>query len=207
MKSDWIAVLILAAGQSKRFGKNKLLTDFKNKKLIEHTLEPYLNNQNIFKKIIVVIGSLKDDFQQLFKNSRVITVYNQDYQSSGMSSSIKVGISKLLELDLKNCTGVIIHPADIPFVREEEIGKIIESTLPENTIVVPSYKNQRGHPIFFSKALIKELLGLSDEEMGLRGYLHMKKDIINYVVMDSHRILFDVDKKEDLKKIEYTFFS
>ena len=50
MNSGWIAVIVLAAGQSKRFGQNKLLTDFKGKKLIEHTLEPYINNQEHFKK-------------------------------------------------------------------------------------------------------------------------------------------------------------
>jgi molybdenum cofactor cytidylyltransferase len=190
MKSDWIAVIILAAGQSTRFGKNKLLTVFKDKKLIEHTLGPYINNQEVFKKVIVVLGSLKDDFQLLLKNSQVITTYNRDYQSSGMSSSIKVGISKLLDSKLNNCKGVIIHPADIPFVR-----------------VIPSYKNQRGHPLFFSKDLIKELSKLSDKEKGLRGYLREKKDIIKYIEVNSNRILFDVDIVEDLKKINNIFFS
>ncbi|MHA2277444.1 MAG: nucleotidyltransferase family protein [Candidatus Kariarchaeaceae archaeon] len=207
MKSDWIAVIILAAGQSTRFGKNKLLTVFKDKKLIEHTLEPYINNQEVFKKVIVVLGSLKDDFQLLLKNSQVITTYNRDYQSSGMSSSIKVGISKLLDSKLNNCKGVIIHPADIPFVREEEISKILESAVQENTILIPSYKNQRGHPLFFSKDLIKELSKLSDKEKGLRGYLRGKKDIIRYIEVNSNRVLFDVDIVEDLEKIENIFFS
>jgi molybdenum cofactor cytidylyltransferase len=206
-ESEWIAVVILAAGQSKRFGKNKLLTDFKGKKLIEHTLEPYLDNREIFKNIIVVLGSLKDDFQSLLNDLQLHTIYNPDFQTMGMISSVKLGISKLEEHNLGNCKGVIIHPADIPFVRKEEINRIIEKAGPENTIIIPSYKNQRGHPLFLSKDLISDLLELSDIEMGLRGYLHKKSDIVKYVELDSTRILFDVDKIEDLERIDKIFFS
>lgn len=207
MKKNWIGVIILAAGRSERFGKNKLLTDFKGKKLIEYTLEPYLSNQEIFRQIIVVLGSLKSDFKNLFKGLRLLKVYNQDYQTSGMSSSIKIGISKLLEFNLENCLGVLIHPADIPFVKMFEIKKLIEFENLDNAIIIPSFENHGGHPIFISKNKLKDLLDLTEIEMGLRGYLQKNKDSITYIEVESPRILFDIDKKDDLNEIERLFFS
>ena len=52
--------VILAAGKSKRFKANiaKQFHNYKNKEIIEHSIEKSLNSR-LFKKIIVVTNNLK----------------------------------------------------------------------------------------------------------------------------------------------------
>ena len=51
-----ISAILLAAGQSKRFGNNnKLITKYKNKNLIQSSLTKLIINSNI-DKIVVVLG-------------------------------------------------------------------------------------------------------------------------------------------------------
>ena len=52
--------VILAAGKSKRFGKNlpKQFYKYKNKEIIDHSVEISLNSK-LFKKIIIVTNNIK----------------------------------------------------------------------------------------------------------------------------------------------------
>ena len=51
--------VILAAGKSKRFHKNssKQFYNYKNKEIIDHSIEKSLNS-NLFKKIIIVTNNI-----------------------------------------------------------------------------------------------------------------------------------------------------
>ena len=52
--------VILAAGKSKRFHKNisKQFYNYKNKEIIDHSIEKSLNSK-LFKKILIVTNNLK----------------------------------------------------------------------------------------------------------------------------------------------------
>ena len=52
--------VILAAGKSKRFHKNisKQFYNYKNKEIIDHSIDKYLNSK-LFKKILIVTNNLK----------------------------------------------------------------------------------------------------------------------------------------------------
>ena len=54
--------VILAAGKSKRFHKNssKQFYNYKNKEIIDHSIEKSLNSK-LFKKIIIVTNNISQD--------------------------------------------------------------------------------------------------------------------------------------------------
>ena len=65
--------VILAAGKSKRFDKNinKLFYSYKNKEIIDHSVEKSLNSK-LFKKILIVSNNLNHLKKK--KYSRSITI-------------------------------------------------------------------------------------------------------------------------------------
>lgn len=202
MSSDWIATIILAAGKSSRFGENKLLSEFKGKKIIEFTLSLYITNKKLFKDIFVVIGYQHEKILSQLSNYSITTCFNENYITGGMSSSIKVGMQSLLKKDLKKCIGVIIHPADIPFIDLETINRISEKVLQDKTIsiLIPKYEKKSGHPIFISKFLFHELLNVNEEKKGLRGFIQEYSKLVTYFDVESKFVLVDIDLKADLEK-------
>jgi len=73
MSEDNILGAILAGGQSKRMGKDKLFLEFDNKKLIEHTIDKvkkYLKKIIKLKQKIKLIIFLKTFFYISLKKNR-----------------------------------------------------------------------------------------------------------------------------------------
>ena len=76
--------VILAAGKSKRFHKNldKQFHIYKNKEIIEHSIEKSLNSK-LFKKIIVVTNNpIHFKNKIYFKSIKIIKGGKERYQSS-----------------------------------------------------------------------------------------------------------------------------
>ena len=86
--------LILAAGQSKRFKSNKLVVKFKDKLLIERTLEPFLKLPYQIRSIFVVTGAFTNELRPILNHLQVNQIHNEFYASGGMSSSIKIGVKQ-----------------------------------------------------------------------------------------------------------------
>ena len=88
-----ISAILLAAGQSKRIpGENKLIKYYKNKPLINHSIDAIKKSK--VNKIIIVLGYQSNQIKRLIKkNKKINFVINKKYKK-GMSSSIKCGLKK-----------------------------------------------------------------------------------------------------------------
>jgi len=89
-----IKAILLAAGQSKRLkSENKLIKKFKNKALINHSLQALLKSK--VEKIIIVLGYQNKEVRKVIKkNKKNIFVLNKKFRL-GMSSSINTGLKKI----------------------------------------------------------------------------------------------------------------
>ncbi|MFW9929712.1 MAG: NTP transferase domain-containing protein [Candidatus Thorarchaeota archaeon] len=206
MIEKWYAVIIPAAGESKRFGSNKLLFEYKGKAIIEHTLQTYQNYKEGNFNIFVILGYEKKGLKKKINNYSVTFVENPEYKTGGMSSSVKKGLIKLKDLDLTNCQGIFIHPADIPFITIQVILTLIKKKeISSKKIFIPIYKGRRGHPLLIDKSLINLFMQVDEESEGMKGILkkNMRKNI-ELIDVTNQMILFDIDKREDffLKNLE-----
>ncbi|OLS20011.1 MAG: putative molybdenum cofactor guanylyltransferase [Candidatus Heimdallarchaeota archaeon LC_3] len=200
---DKYASIILAAGQSRRFGKNKLLSIFKGKTLLEHSLTPFLLHRNVIKDIYVVIGPQKTDFLAILKKYPVKPVENTEYEKYGMSLSIKLGLKNLIGENIENLVGVFIHPGDIPLINLDILSEFFRYPKDKKSLIlIPVFKNKRGHPLFIGKNLLKKIDSISDESQGLKGFLQENNDRIEYLDINSDIILYDIDNVEDLSKFD-----
>ena len=123
-----IKAILLAAGQSKRMkSENKLIKLYKNKPLINYSLNVLKKSK--VNKIIIVLGHQRKEVKKIIKkNKKIIFTYNKNYKK-GMASSIKIGLKKIS----KNDKGFIIAQSDMPFVKQSDINKVPTKT--DNVLV------------------------------------------------------------------------
>ena len=114
-----ISAILLAAGQSKRFGNNnKLITKYKNKNLIQSSLTNIINSN--IDNVIVVLGHDQDLIKnKINKNKKIKLVINKKFRS-GMASSIKSGLKKI---NIKT-KGFFVCLGDMPKVNKNIYNRI-----------------------------------------------------------------------------------
>jgi len=121
--------VILAAGKSKRFHKNtaKQFSKYKNKELIDHSIDKALNSK-LFKKIIIVTNNLSHFKKR--KYSKKINVIKGGKERSDSSLKALKFLKKFKPLN------VYIHDAARPNF-SIKLLKIINKNLKKNKAVVP----------------------------------------------------------------------
>jgi len=151
-----ITCILLSAGASERFGSPKALACLSGTPVIEHVQKTLL--QSSCDKIIVVLGAHALQVQpSIFIHSRISVVYNKDY-NFGQTSSVQAGWR---EADISS-EGVLFLPVDCPLVQASSIDKVIHhfKKLGDPDILVPTYRNKKGHPPIFHQRLKSKILNL-----------------------------------------------
>ncbi|MGA3326069.1 MAG: nucleotidyltransferase family protein [Terriglobia bacterium] len=182
-----IAGLILAAGESRRMGRDKALLTYHGRSFLE-TIIDNLGAAGI-EKITVVLGHHAEAIQGAVNLAAVQVVVNHDYPR-GQTSSLQLGLATAAA-NLPEA--VVLCLVDHPAISAEVIGKLTErfkSTHPP--VLIPTYKSQRGHPIVISQVLFPELLALPPEEPA-NTVIRKHRDATQFVEVADPGILLDVD--------------
>jgi len=150
-----ITCILLSAGKSERFGQPKALACILGSSVIQLVQNTLL--QSSCDEIIVVLGANARQIQpSIFIHSRIRVVYNKDYYF-GQLSSVKAGWGQADH----STAGVMLLPVDCPLVTVASINKLIHHFKKHDPdILVPSYRNKKGHPPIFNQRLKSKVLGL-----------------------------------------------
>lgn len=188
-----IWAMILAAGESKRMGKPKLLLHFRGKTIIETILGQVI--QSRVEKILVVLGSNREKIERKIKNLPLKITVNPDFRE-GMLSSVQLGFQALP----KNARAVLVILGDQPAISSAIIDEVIDAYKRTGKgIVLPVYKKERGHPVIIDMKYRGEVGKLSPD-VGLRGVVYSHPEDILEVEVDTPSILKDIDDMEDYKE-------
>ena len=189
-----IKAILLAAGQSKRMkSENKLIKLYKNKPLINYSLNVLKKSK--VNKIIIVLGHQHKEVKKIIKkNKKIIFTYNKNYKK-GMAPSIKIGLKKIS----KNDKGFIIAQSDMPFVKQSDINKICRSINSKKFLVhALKYKNRVGNPIGFDSSLIKKFKNIKGQ-FGAKFMVKRLKNRTNFIKTKSIKSFKDFDKASDFR--------
>ena len=189
-----IKAILLAAGQSKRMkSENKLIKLYKNKPLINYSLNVLKKSK--VNKIIIVLGHQHKEVKKIIKkDKKIIFTYNKNYKK-GMASSIKIGLKKIS----KNDKGFIIAQSDMPFVKQSDINKICRSINSKKFLVhALKYKNRVGNPIGFDSSLIKKFKNIKGQ-FGAKFMVKRLKNRTNFIKTKSIKSFKDFDKASDFR--------
>jgi len=191
-----ICILILAAGESKRMGKAKLLLHYDQKTIIEDVVHNCLSSNS--DKVIVVLGGHREKILPLIKHLPVSVIFNPDYKK-GMLSSIQCGIRSLPP----NTGAIIFVLSDQPGIPSDVIDLLIDTyNKTKKGILLPVFSQRRGHPILIDVKYTEKILNLSPD-IGLRRLIHAHPDDILEVPVDNPNVLKDIDTPEDYKRFRH----
>lgn len=185
-----VGCVILAAGNSVRFGSNKLLTVINGKPMIERAFDAIPTE----KLSDIAVVTHYERIEKLAEKYGFQVVIN-DHPELGISRSVMLGTAALKD----RCGGILYQVADQPWLKRESVSRMIDVFCEHpDRIVVMSSGGKRGNPCIFPRAYFDELCELSGDRGGRAVIKRHEDDLISFEVSASE--LEDVDTPEDMIK-------
>ena len=197
MKHHDVAILILAAGESKRMGKPKQQLKFNETTLLEHSVDSSLHS--MAGNVLVVLGSNHLQHLQILEGKSIKIVYHADWQK-GIGSSIKIGVRNILEENI-NIQAILILVCDQPLLSTVILNDLIETYKEKLPMAVASsYNDTFGVPAIFDRSLFNDLLKISNDS-GAKEVLNKFKNKLLSIPFSGGEI--DLDTPKDYKNFIY----
>lgn len=188
-----IGCVILAAGNSQRFGTNKLLLPLQGKPLIQHAFEKV--PQDLFAGVTVV--TQYPQIMDLASQHGFSVLYN-DQPELGISHSLQMGLTTL-----RHCEGVLFMVCDQPLLRQETLTMLVDWFVAHpHFIVAAGHDGVRGNPCIFPAEYFSSLMTLSGDQGGAQ-VIRQHSDALRLLDVDP-RELYDVDHPEALQVLKET---
>ena len=217
-KINKIAIVLLAAGFSKRFGSNKLMIDEKeyisdkniNKlkhsyKLYELMIDKLIDAKNIiinnFKNNkdyrdlqvdIIVVSQYEEILNDKNYNDKVIML-NNTKAVLGMSESIKLAINYYRDsINNDELDAMVFVNADMPYLPASELASFVYNSILNKNSISAMCSDEVKNPAYFEKEYFDEILKINGDK-GPRELLEKYfKYLYRYYI--SEKYLIDIDE-------------
>ncbi len=191
-----LTAIVLAAGSSRRMGRNKLLLPYRGKPLLTYVVGNILTAK--VGPVIVVTGYEAPLIGETLKGLPVKIVHNPRYET-GMTGSIQTGITHA------DGEGYMICLSDMALIAPEEYTLLKKAFDKQHRrdkacIIQPTYDNQVGNPVTFSAFWRQAILEHPDPE-GCKDIVRSHPDNIYRLEMNSSSVLQDLDWPEDYDQL------
>ena len=188
-----VSAILLGAGESKRMGANKLALPWGGKTVFERCLDNLLRSD--VNEVVVVLGKKTKEMRCQLERTGVKVVLNPFYRK-GMSTSIRKGIQAIGP----GSEGILIALGDQPFLKTVTINALVRAfARRQETIVVPSFQGEMGHPVIFHRKHERELLRLKGDA-GARSILQRHPEDVRVVRVTSEGVVKDIDTRDDYRE-------
>lgn len=184
-----ISAIVLAAGQSKRMGQNKLLMPFRGQSVLTRAID-LVSGLGFGEKILVTSAETANAVR--IPESFVTTI--NESPENGQASSLKLGVNAAT-LDY-----YMFFLADMPLLTESDVLKIISGII-DGKIIVPKAGNLPANPVIFPKKFRRELLEIEGDKGG-RDVIAAHESECKTVLIENAEAFMDIDTPE-----EYSYLS
>jgi molybdenum cofactor cytidylyltransferase len=183
------AGLILSAGESRRMGFPKALLRYRQESFLDTLIALFGADCS---QVIVVLGAQAGRIQAASRR-RATFVVNPDWDR-GMTTSLQCGLRALAP----ETEGVLLTLVDHPAVSGDSLERLLEP--PRPLLRIPRYQGKRGHPIWFSQALIPEFLALPPDGAA-RDVVHHHFAEAEFLDLEDSGIVADIDDPQAYREL------
>ncbi|WP_268797243.1 nucleotidyltransferase family protein [Pseudomonas huanghezhanensis] len=186
---ETLCAIVLAAGRGSRYRllagahRNKLLAQCTGRDGIERcVLEHVLTRvRAVVDKCIVITRPDSPGVAELglLYGCEVVIL-----ESPGMGDSIAAAVAAQ-----PDHRGWLIMLGDMPFIHPDTLKQVVQS-MDADTITVPVYKGEYGHPVAFGRQFGPDLMTLAGEKGAKRLFQGVR---VSDVAVDDPGVLWDVD--------------
>ncbi len=186
-----LGCVVMAAGNARRFGDNKLAAQLEGRSLIRRALEAVPGE--VFHTVVVV--TQYPQVMHLAGEFRFAALYDP-HPDYGISYTIQLGLTAL-----RDCDGVMFLVSDQPLLRRESIAGLVDLWRRQpDRIAALGHGGVRGNPCVFPARLFPELMALREDHGGNTVIRRHEEDLI--LLETDAAELYDVDTAEALAALE-----
>lgn len=207
-----VKLIYLAAGNSRRFGRNKLLYEWDGKEMYRHLLERLVRICKRHEEWEVIVVTQYEEICRAAEAMQIRVVYSPD-SVKGASWTIRAGMQAACEPDMQNVgaltdgfasNGVAacaFFVADQPYLTEETAETFLvqmeQKAIAEGDGVLGcvAHGGQTGNPVWFSRAYFRELTELEGDQGGKKVFRRYEEQAV-YFPIEEERELKDIDRLE-----------
>ncbi len=183
-----IGAVYLAAGNSKRFGSNKLLYTIDKKPMFLHGLE--ILEKAVQEEILseVVVVTQYAEIMKYASDHHLTAVFNSE-SDQGISHSISLGLAEICE----TTDACLFLVADQPYISKSSITRLISNWHASSKgIACMSWESHMGNPVLFASTYYPELFSLTGDTGGKKIAKKHMDDVL----------LCQADQEKELKDLD-----
>lgn len=178
-------------------GSPKALLDFRGQPFVIRILEAF--EALDLKTRVVVVGPDAPLVRPVIASHECLVVDNPDV-AGGPIASLRAALAALQGA---RPPAVLAWPVDLPHVRITTVERLIEAyRRTPAPAVVPTFADQRGHPVIWDAALFSELEhSEAATREGARAVLHAHAAEVLSVAVDDPAVIDSVNTPEDYERL------
>ena len=198
-----VTAVVLAAGESRRMGRNKMLLPWGESTVLGRTLDNV--RASVVSDVIVVTGHEREEVEAVVALAgrtqigddattavSIQVVHNSDY-AKGMLASVQAAVRALPPAT----EAILVVLGDQPMIEPQTIDRLLAAYAASPAgLVAPYVGERRGNPVLIDRRYFAELLALPPEAAP-RALLGRHADDVLAVAVDSEAVLHDLDRPEE----------
>ena len=181
-----VCCAVLASGESKRYGKDKLKERINGRTFLERVVEVAKGFGEVF--------VISKEMVQL----DVDVVLNKFYKE-GISRSVSLALE---EAQRRFCDYLLIFLGDMPFIKEECAKKVLEAADKTDKLILYPYSERfgKGFPTLIKKEAFHFKKALRGDK-GFKQIIYTHPEIVEKVYIEETGCFKDIDRPDDLKSL------
>ena len=194
-----IAILILAAGESKRMQGIKQLLPWKKTTLLGNAIEQAIESKG--NAVYVVLGANSNNIASTIEHYNVPIIENKNWKK-GIGKSIACGVNFLKENQLKY-DAILIMLADQPLINSSYYNLLIDKYSQKEAKIIASEMNDKPSvPAIFDAVYFDNLAQLNEDKGAKEILIAAQKEVF---ILRSNANLIDVDTSSSYEEIYNNF--
>ena len=185
-----VAAVILAAGEARRFGRQKLTVPLGDRPLLQHVLDAA--NASSLSPVVLVVGASADEILARVALGRARAVHNAAY-ASGQASSLQAGLRAVDD----EAEAAVVLLGDQPRVTAALLEALVARHRESGAVAVSSAREGRRMPPALLHRDLWPAVHALQGDVGAREVLAGRDDVAVVEVDARLGALDDIDTPED----------